>query len=45
MTAWDVAASSAEIMWAGDAASRLLGIQIVQVGPGSARSLGRPIDG
>ena len=36
VTPWDVARSSAETMWAGDAASRALGMEIVRVGPGSA---------
>ncbi|AWB93735.1 hydroxyphenylacetyl-CoA thioesterase PaaI [Aeromicrobium chenweiae] len=37
MTAWDTARTSAETMWAGDAASRSLGMEIVQVGPGTAQ--------
>lgn len=36
VTAWDVARTSAETMWSGDAASRALGMEIVRVGPGSA---------
>lgn len=32
----EVARSSAEAMWAGDAASRALGMRIVEVGPGRA---------
>ena len=37
VTEWDVARSSAETMWSGDAASRMLGMEIIHVGPGSAR--------
>ncbi|WP_243838801.1 hydroxyphenylacetyl-CoA thioesterase PaaI [Aeromicrobium yanjiei] len=37
MTAWDVARASAQAMWAGDAASRSLGIELVRVGPGSSQ--------
>jgi acyl-CoA thioesterase len=32
----DVARSSADAMWAGDAASKALGMEIVSVGPGTA---------
>jgi acyl-CoA thioesterase len=32
----DLARRSAEVMWAGDAASKALGMQIVAVGPGTA---------
>ena len=32
----ELARRSAEVMWAGDAASKLLGIEIVSVGPGTA---------
>lgn len=37
VTPWDVARTSAETMWSGDAASRLLGMEIVHVGPGTAK--------
>lgn len=33
----EVARLSTEVMWAGDAASRMLGMEVVEVGPGSAR--------
>ncbi len=36
MTAHEVAQASAATMWAGDRASRLLGMEIVEVGPGRA---------
>ena len=36
VTAWDVARSNAETMWAEDAASRALGMEVVRVGPGTA---------
>lgn len=36
MTPEQVAQRSADVMWAGDAASRALGMRIVQVGPGRA---------
>ena len=36
MTPEEVARRSAETMWAGDAASRALGMRIVSVGPGTA---------
>ena len=36
MTAQDVAVASAAAMWAGDAASRGLGMELVDVGPGRA---------
>jgi acyl-CoA thioesterase len=32
----DLARRSAEVMWSGDAASQMLGIEVVDVGPGSA---------
>lgn len=37
MNAHEVAQASTERMWAGDHASRLLGMQVVKVGPGSAQ--------
>jgi acyl-CoA thioesterase len=37
MNAWEVAQASADTMWAGDRASRLLGMEIVEVGPGRAK--------
>lgn len=37
MNAWEVAKASADTMWAGDRASRLLGMEIVEVGPGRAQ--------
>jgi acyl-CoA thioesterase len=37
VNAFEVARASTETMWAGDAASRLLGMEIVQVGPGAAK--------
>jgi acyl-CoA thioesterase len=36
LTAQDVAEASTKAMWAGDEASRLLGMEIVEIGPGSA---------
>ena len=36
MSPEDVARGSADVMWAGDAASKALGMQIVSVGPGTA---------
>ena len=36
MTADEIARASADTMWAGDRASRLLGMEIVEVGPGRA---------
>ena len=36
MTPGEVATRAAEAMWAGDAASRALGMQLVEVAPGSA---------
>lgn len=36
MTADDIARASAEAMWASDTASRALGMEIVEVGPGRA---------
>ncbi len=36
MTADEIARASAETMWAADRASRLLGMEIVEVGPGRA---------
>lgn len=36
VNAREVATASAETMWAADRASRLLGMQVVEVGPGSA---------
>ena len=32
----DLARTSADAMWAGDAASKMLGLEVVDVGPGSA---------
>jgi acyl-CoA thioesterase len=37
VNAGDVAQASANTMWAGDRASRLLGMEVVAVGPGSAQ--------
>lgn len=37
VSAWEIAVTGAETMWAADAASRLLGMDIVQVGPGAAK--------
>ncbi|WP_254052137.1 hydroxyphenylacetyl-CoA thioesterase PaaI [Aeromicrobium sp. A1-2] len=37
MNAHEIAQASTERMWAGDRASRLLGMQVVKVGPGSAQ--------
>jgi acyl-CoA thioesterase len=36
LTAQEVAVRAAEAMWAGDAASRALGMEVVEVAPGSA---------
>lgn len=36
MTPQEVAEASAEAMWAGDAASRALGMRILEIGPGRA---------
>ena len=36
MSADEIARASADTMWAGDRASRLLGMEIVEVGPGRA---------
>jgi acyl-CoA thioesterase len=37
VNAWEVAQASADTMWSADRASRLLGMEIVQVGPGKAQ--------
>lgn len=37
VNAWEVAKASADTMWAADRASRLLGMEIVEVGPGRAK--------